>query len=54
MTKTAPISIRTTFSDHFQLYEFFADYWNAKNTNFYNEHDASFKEIESYSSLHAN
>ena len=47
MTKTAPISIRTTFSDHLQLYEFFVDYWNAKNTNVYNEHDTFFKEIES-------
>ena len=37
-----------------QLYEFFVDYWNAKNTNVYNEHDAFFKEIESYSNLHTN
>ena len=37
-----------------QLYEFFVDYWNAKNTNVYNEHDAFFKEIESYSNSHAN
>ena len=54
MTKTGPISVRTTFADHLQLFEFFLDYWNAKNPNIYNDHDAFFKEIESYSNLHAN
>ena len=53
MTKTGPISIRTIFISHLFIFESFFDYWNIKNSNMYNNHDAFFKEIECYSNLYA-
>ena len=53
MTKTAPITIRRIFVNRLFIFESFLDYWNVKNSNMYNNHDAFFKEIECYSNLHA-
>ena len=53
MTKTAPITIRTIFVNRLFIFESFLDYWNVKNSNMYNNHDAFFKEIECYSNLYA-
>ena len=54
MTKTTPISIATIFSDQQLLFEFFFIYWDATNTEMYNEHERFFKRLESSSNLEAN
>ena len=54
MTKNTPISIATIFSDQQLLFEFFLIYWDATNTEIYNEHNRFFKILESSSNLEAN
>ena len=53
MTKNCPISITTIFSDRLLLFDFFLEYWNASNTEIYNEHDSFFKRLETSSNLEA-
>ena len=54
MTKNCPIAMATIFSDLLLLFEFFLDYWNASNTEIYNEHDSFFKRLEASGNLEAN
>lgn len=54
MTGTKTIAVKKTVADHLQIFETFLHYWNVKSTNMYNDHDAFFKEIGSYSNLDSN
>ena len=51
MTKNCPISITTIFSNQLLLFHFFLEYWNASNTEIYNEHNNFFKRLETSSNL---
>ena len=51
MTKNCPISITTIFSNQLLLFHFFLEYWNASNTEIYNEHNSFFKRLETSSNL---
>lgn len=54
MTKNAPVLISTIFSGRLLIFEIFFQYWDATNSNIYNEHDAFFKIQETFSNLDSN